>query len=482
MALQTIPNDAVLFRMRQDNPWWQTGEIPEPMAAMESRLYLRRLVDRTTAAAPRRAVVLMGQRRIGKTVLMYHAIRELLTPRDLDERPPVEKHNIFYLPLDTPLYSGRPLEDLLRLFAQARGNSEGEPAQNEKLYVFFDEIQYLKDWDVHLKALMDAPAYRHIQFVVSGSAGAALRRGSQESGAGRFTDFYLPPLTFFEYCQLRPSGKIAADETDADVSVLNSAFEDYLQFGGYPELAFAENPDVRRYGSDVVEKVLLRDLPALYGISDVPELNRLFNVLAYNSGQEISLDALSQSSHVAKNTLQRYLEYLEAAFLIYRLERVDDTAQHFKRARRFKIYLTNPAMRTALFGTPLDEDWALLVEAAILSQMDLSRHNMRYASWNDQGGRAGGEVDFVELDNHFKPVRLVEAKWTDRFVARPNELASLRAFCQTHRDTLQSVIVTTKTLKAKQHLFGVDIDFIPAAETCFNMRGRHITRPAAPAI
>lgn len=108
-----------------------------------------------------------------------------------------------------------------------------------------------------------------------------------------------------------------------------------------------QNP--RRYiKSDIIDKVLLRDLPILYGISDIQEHNSPFNTLAYNTGQELSLEDLSQSAHVAKNTLVKYLEYLKAAFLIRRIRRVDQDAAHFKRVTTFKVYLTNPTMRAAL--------------------------------------------------------------------------------------------------------------------------------------
>ena len=57
--------------------------------------------------------------------------------------------------------------------------------------------------------------------------------------------------------------------------------------------------DPRRYiGADIVEKVLLRDLPSLYGIQDVQELNALFMTLAFNTADEVSLEALSQDSGV----------------------------------------------------------------------------------------------------------------------------------------------------------------------------------------
>lgn len=79
------------------------------------------------------------------------------------------------------------------------------------------------------------------------------------------------------------------------------------------------------------------------------ELNALFNTLAYNTAQELSLEDLSQSSGVSKPTLGKYLEYLEAAFLIKRLRRVDNNARQFKKIMTFKVFLTNPTMRAALF-------------------------------------------------------------------------------------------------------------------------------------
>ena len=132
-------------------------------------------------------------------------------------------------------------------------------------------------------------AYRGIRFVATGSAAAALKAKSVESGAGRFTEFVLPPLTFAEYLRFEGLEKdlIRQNEdergqqrfTTDDIHGLNEAFIDYLNFGGYPEAVFSEvvrqNP--RRYiKSDIIDKVLLLDLPILYGISDIQELNSLF--------------------------------------------------------------------------------------------------------------------------------------------------------------------------------------------------------------
>jgi len=76
------------------------------------------------------------------------------------------------------------------------------------------------------------------------------------------------------------------------------------------------------------------------------------------------------SSGVAKNTIKRYVEYLEAAFLIKVVHRIDESASRFRRARTFKVYLTNPSMRAALFA-PVGADSpevGALAETAVFSQ------------------------------------------------------------------------------------------------------------------
>lgn len=194
-------------------------------------------------------------------------------------------------------------------------------------YIFFDEIQYLKDWERHLKVLVDS--FPNTKFVVSGSAAAALKWYSTESGAGRFTDFMLPLLTFQKYIHLKKMTHLIYDSSieygrkriqyylTHDTKELNKEFVNYLNFGGYPEVVLSEKiqSDMGRYVKrDIIDKVLLRDLPSLYGIRDVQGLNRFFSYLAYNSANEFSYEKMSRASGIQKDTLKKYLEYLEAAF------------------------------------------------------------------------------------------------------------------------------------------------------------------------
>lgn len=91
----------------------------------------------------------------------------------------------------------------------------------------------------------------------------------------------------------------------------------------------------------------MSDLSSLYGIKDVQGLNRFFTYIAYNSGNEFSYERMSQESGIQKDTLKKYLE---AAFLIKVLNKVDVNAKLLKRVTGFKVYLTNPSLRTAMFS------------------------------------------------------------------------------------------------------------------------------------
>ena len=181
-----IPQRELQRRLATDNPWWRAGQgIDAEEAAWPRRAYFTQFAQLAMATSVRRAVVLIGPRRVGKTVILKQLIDRLLSQCVIGLK-------ILYLSLDTPLYSGRTLESLVQIFIDQHGHRDGET-----LWVLFDEVQYLKDWEVHLKSLVDT--YAHIRFIVSGSAAAALRMKSRESGAGRFTEFILPPLTFAEY-------------------------------------------------------------------------------------------------------------------------------------------------------------------------------------------------------------------------------------------------------------------------------------------
>ena len=466
MKYTELSERQIIGRLKVDNPWWTEGVTSEYYRQMSPRLYLNIFYPLVQDTITRRATILMGPRRVGKTVMMYHAIQRLI-----DDGVPAQ--NIIYISVETPIYNKILLEQLYYLACQTLGKS----LTKDQMYVFYDEIQYLKDWEVELKSMVDT--YRNVKFVASGSAAAEIKKRSNESGAGRFTDFNLPPLTFYEYIHLRKYSQImipyeletsdykAKVYKSFDMRTLNKLFIDYINYGGYPEVVFSqtvrENPE-QFIRHDIIDKVLLSDLPSLYGITDVQELNSLFTMIAYHSGDQFSYESLSNESGVKKETLKKYINYLEAAFLIKVIRRTDDTAKRYVRETQFKIYLTNPSLRCALFQpiSETDEIIGNMVETAIFAQwIPRQSTDIHYANWRINAKKQG-EVDIVGLNiAKQKPNWAVEVKWTDRYYDRPGELEPLLCFME--KNNLAYAIVTSINNEGIKELEKATLIFLPAA-------------------
>lgn len=458
-----ISDEDIIARMRFDNPWWSEEKIPKSYQAYPKRDYFAPFARLAGQKDPHRSVVLLGPRRTGKTVMLIQFIGDQI---EKDTSP----SNLFYISLDTPIYAQKSMEQLLKLYL-----SHVFPNTLEDIYIIFDEVQYLKGWEVQLKSLTDS--YREMKFVVSGSAAAALKAKSEKSGAGRFTDFTLPPLTFSEFLRMTKReeelivGNLETREYEtSNIKTLNEEFVRYINFGGFPELALSHSTqaDMARFiKDDILDKVLLRDLPNIYGINDTTELYALFTFLAFNTGNEISLDALSKNANISKNTLKKYIEFLEAAYLIRTVERIDKTAKNFKRSGTFKVYLANPSIRAALFGPIQDDDekFGHVAETAVFAQWMHSRKfkkSIRFARWDTS------EVDMVFIKTgEQNPLWAVEIKWSDRHTNDVRLIAGIVTLGQ--KFPMRSLVATTRTIGGVVPTSAGLIKLIPTSLYCYGV-------------
>jgi uncharacterized protein len=470
--MQAIGKEDIQRRIERDNPWWADSPPPIPEASQPRRVYFTSFKALALDFNVRRATVLLGPRRVGKTFMIKQLVHEAISSG-------INPRAILFASIDAPIYSGMLLEQFINLMPEC--------AEGEQRIVIFDEIQYLRSWEVHLKDLVDT--FNNIKFIATGSAAAALRLKSLESGAGRFSEFMLPSLTFYEFLKFRDvhDSLVIDPETNAvgqafykakDIDELNTQFIDYLNFGGYPEAvlnkSIRDNAD-QFIRNDIIDKVLLKDLPSLYGIHEIQELNKLFSFLAYNAGNEASFENISQESGITKPTIKRYLEYLESAFLIMKIGNVDDNCKTMKRERTFKVYLNNPSMRAALFAQVNSDDTdriGHLAESAVFSQWQHAHgfRNLRYARWKNEG-----EVDIVLLSTGVqKPIWIGEIKWSDRINNnRHEETKGLRALLERHK-SIGSGFFTTKTVTDRIVISDRIIDVIPTSMYCYTV-GRNIT-------
>lgn len=437
--MDSISDDDLRGRLAFDNPWWAfTGATRVRFRHPPKRALFPTFVHEVMKAGAGEVLVLAGPLGAGKTVMLRQLIADLI-----EKGTPAR--NICYAGLTTPSYTTATLDRLFRLFFEGRGHDGAA-----ELFVFFDEVGYVKDWEQALVGLAkDRP---NVRFVAAQSAGApAITRG-RAGGSGRVSVFVLPPLSFAEFLRFRDSedalfggdGKTATTMKAGAIRALNEEFHRYVNFGGFPEGVLAKPdgapaPAFIRDGA--ADRVLHKDLASLSGVNDAQELNRLFGILAANTAREVSMEELAKAAGIAKNTLRKYLDYLEGAFLIRRLPRVDRQAKRFQRQVAFKVHLTAPCLYAALFG-PVGADDARfprLAETALVSQWLGSEaiDNLAYASWN------GGAVDLVYMGpGSRRPEQAFEIDWRDAYGAGGKRPDTLARFVADTNPESKSVILT----------------------------------------
>jgi predicted AAA+ superfamily ATPase len=460
--MHVISDNDLFQRLAFDNPWWEfKDETRVKFKNPQRRVFFPAFFTHVMKAGAGDVLVLAGPLRAGKTVMMRQMVAHLI------ERgvPPT---NVLFASMTTPSYTAADLSILFEMFC--RRYRHGPDAE---IYVFFDEIQYVADWE---NAMMKLAKMRpKARIVGSVSAGAPSTRSGVQTHDGRMTTFILPPLTFLEFLRFRGSEEqlfVANPERPGKVGLkpkalgaLNQEFVRYINFGGFLEgvLGKTEGAPAPTFIRDgVADRVLHKDLASLGGVNDPQDLNRLFGLLAFNTGREITMDDLAKGAGIAKNTLRKYLDYLEQAFLIRRLPRVDKSAQRFQRAVAFKVHLTSPCLYAALFGpvTPNDQTFDRLVETALVSQWLGAEavENLAYASWR------GGGVDLLTIDPETDlPDHVYEFDWTDSY-AKPGAPPPDRLveFAEgTNRSAVPYIL--TRSIARPAMMRGIELTLAPVA-------------------
>lgn len=298
---------------------------------------------------------------------------------------------------------------------------------------FFDEIQYAQDWDKWLKTIYDMQPDTKV--VATGSASPVLVKGSRESGAGRWSAIQVPTLSFYEYCELldidRPDlpddlkitplvYKTQQERTRImlQLSKVQNHFNRYLQVGGFPELALADNDILAQQvmREDVVDKVLKRDLPSLYKIRNATELERIFLYLCNVSSEIVSIEAIAKELNgVSRPTVENYIAYLESANLIYQSWPVNMAGKKVLKASP-KIYIADAAIRNAvlmddsMLSDPVE--MGKVVETAVYKHVAAFYYQQAASVGYYRGGKRGKEIDVVVEYSNSKNI-LIEVKYRE---------------------------------------------------------------------
>ena len=315
--------------------------------------------------------VMTGIRRCGKSV-MLELIKEELKNSGVPEANiiSINSEDMRY----ASLLTAKALHDEIIMRAQ---NISG------KVYLFFDEIQEVADWE---KCINSFRVEFDCDIYITGSNAKLLSGELATNLGGRYVEFTIYPFSFSEFTELYKGIFPGAQP--------QKCFQKYLLFGGMPYLAnlrYAEEP-CRQYLTDVFNSVQLKDIVKRNKIRDVDLLERILSYIIANVGTTFSATSISkffksEKRNVAPETILNYIRHCTDAYLFYPVKRQDLQGKQIL-ASSEKYYIADHGVREAVFGGNM-RDINLILENIVF--MELLRRG-----YNVTVGKTGNlEIDFI---------------------------------------------------------------------------------------
>lgn len=313
--------------------------------------------------------VLTGIRRCGKSVMLDLIKKELLqqgvTPQQLIS---YNFENMSF----ARLCNAQALHDEIINKTQALTG---------KIYLFFDEIQEVKDWE---KCINSLRIELNCDIYITGSNAKLLSGELATYLAGRYVEFVIYPFSFSEFIELYNTIQPNTSETEC--------FKKYLHFGGMPYLASLQYNEAacKQYLQDVYTSVELKDIVRRNNIRDVDMLERILTYITANIGTIFSANVLSkylksEGRSMATETIINYVKACTDAFLFYQVKRQDVQGKKLL-AINEKYYVADHGIREAVFGGNM-KDINLILENIVY--LELLRRGYKVSI---------GKVDTKEID------------------------------------------------------------------------------------
>lgn len=254
---------------------------------------------------------------------------------------------------------------------------------SEKVYLFFDEIQEVTDWEKCINSLrveMDCDIY------ITGSNARLLSGELATVLGGRYVEFKIYPFSYAEFMDLYKD--IFPDASNSTV------FQKYLTLGGMPYLAnlrYAEEPS-KQYLTDVYNSVVLNDVVKRNKIRDVDLLTRIVTYVIGNIGTTFAATSIakflkSERRTVATDTVLNYIQYCISAYLFYQVKRQDIQGKQILSTNE-KYYMADHGLREAIFGGNM-RDINLILENIIYME------SLRRGYTITVGKSGTKEIDFI---------------------------------------------------------------------------------------
>lgn len=281
----------------------------------------------------------------------------------------------------------------------------------EKKIVVFDEAQTIQDIGTILKTFIDS--YPDIQVIATGSSSFDLANKINEPLTGRSFEFTLLPLSLEEIRQSK-------------YSLSRESLYELFRLGSYPAIVAEENRELKE---DILRNLatnyLYKDIYAFEALRNPRAFEDLVRLLALQVGSLVSFSELSQSLGISRLTVEKYIRFLEQAYVI-KIIRSFSRNPRTEIKKAFKVFFYDCGIRNAILGdlSPLSErnDRGGIFENFCISERlknSVLHQDARIMFWRN---RQGSEVDIVETMG--SKIDAYECKWSDGKRIKNNQFLS----------------------------------------------------------
>jgi len=291
-----------------------------------------------------------------------------------------------------------------------------------RTYLFFDEIHKLDDWANKIKVLYDLNP--NAKIIVSGSASLNLMKDSKESLAGRAKFFLLRPLTFTEFLRLKEEKIPDESEFYIHEKRIRILLRKFL-LRGFPQTIEMSDRGAMEYVRElVIDRIIYRDIPESFNISDTELLGILMQYISENPGVIINLYSLSRNLGRSRKTVRKALNFLELSFLIKSVRNLRGSFLATSRKNR-KVYPLHPSLS-------FSQEESKIIETLIRNELNAEYY------WR----KGNHEVDFVIKDGKILPIEVKYKEKIDK-----HDLKGLIKFCKQFK-VKEGVILTNNMEKS----------------------------------
>jgi predicted AAA+ superfamily ATPase len=327
-----------------------------------------------------KVIGLAGARRSGKTFLFFRTIQRLLASG-------VARPQLIYLNFEDDRLQPLRAEELDMVL---RSHRELFPETiGQRCYLFLDEVQNVPGWERWVRRLHDT---EDIEAFVTGSSSHLLTRDLATALRGRSITFEVFPLSFAEALDFR--GIVWQPSHPDSESLVRGALEDYLRWGGFPEVVLADESLRPLILGEYASLMLYRDVVERYSVRNEALMRELLRFAFRNTASLLNVSKLHRDFatlgfSVSKNTLHEYLGYLDDSFLLFLLPKHERSLR--KQAHNpKKMHVIDPGLIAAFHGHP-DRNIGHKLETAVFLHVRRRQRELYYYA-------DGSEVDLCNAD------------------------------------------------------------------------------------